>query len=249
MKNLNLIIDIGNTRIKVALFHHSELVRCVGMDSLDEKSLGEWLSEDEVGRAILSTTRDLKEGEEETVRRFSKEVLLFTPQTKVPIQNAYQTPQTLGRDRLAAAVGAVEMFPQKDVLIVDFGTALTIDYVSKEGVFCGGSISPGMKLRFKALNDYTARLPLCEASEQEMLVGTSTRQAIEMGVMNSISFEIEGYIERMRKKNKDLCVIFTGGDAKVFVKRIKNTIFAKCNPIFVGLNRILEYNVREENLD
>ena len=167
----------------------------------------------------------------------------------MPIGNAYLTPETLGRDRLAAAVGATVLYPGENVLIVDFGTAVTIDLVTADATFRGGCISPGMKTRFRALHDYTAKLPLCAATESEELAGLNTRQAIELGVMNGITFEIEGYAARMRSRIEDLCVIFTGGDANFFVKRIKNTIFANCNLVFCGLNRILEYNASEEHLN
>ena len=160
-----------------------------------------------------------------------------------------ELPETLGRDRLAAAVGATVLYPGRNVLIVDFGTAVTIDLVTADATFRGGCISPGMKTRFRALHDYTAKLPLCAATESEELAGLTTRQAIELGVMNGIAFEIEGYAARMRSQIEDLCVIFTGGDANFFVKRIKNTIFANCNLVFCGLNRILEYNASEEHLN
>ena len=106
-----------------------------------------------------------------------------------------------------------------------------------------------MKTRFRALHDYTAKLPLCGPTEDERLQGLTTEEAVRLGVMNSLTFEIEGYIARMREKIDDLCVIFTGGDAKYFAKRIKNTIFANCNLVFCGLDRILEYNASEEHLD
>ena len=167
----------------------------------------------------------------------------------VPVANAYHTPETLGRDRLAAAVGATVLYPGRNVLIVDFGTAVTIDLVTADNTFRGGCISPGMKTRFRALHDYTACLPLCGPTESGELQGLTTEEAIRLGVMNSLTFEIEGYMARMEKKIDDLCVIFTGGDAKYFAKRIKNTIFANCNLVFCGLDRILEYNASEEHLD
>ncbi len=173
----------------------------------------------------------------------------FTPRTPVPIRNAYRTPETLGRDRLAAAVGATVLYPGRNALIVDFGTAVTLDLVTADGTYRGGCISPGLSTRFRALHDYTAALPLCAPTEEEELQGLTTDEAVRRGVMNSLSFEIEGYISRMERKIDDLCVIFTGGDAKYFVKRIKNTIFANCNLVFYGLNRILEYDACEEHLD
>ena len=127
-------------------------------------------------------------------------------------------------------------------MIVDFGTAITVDYVSGDGTYCGGVISPGMRMRFQALHRFTARLPLCGETDEERLYGTTTTSCIEQGVMNGITFEIEGYIERFRQKNSEICIIFTGGAAKNFAKRIKNTIFADCELVFSGLNRILEFN-------
>ena len=127
-------------------------------------------------------------------------------------------------------------------MIVDFGTAITIDQVSADGVFRGGNISPGVQMRFRALHDYTAALPLCESCEDQTLLGRSTVEAIRQGVMNGIAFEIEGYIARFRRENADICIIFTGGAAKNFAKRIKNAIFADCELVFLGLNRILEFN-------
>ena len=136
------------------------------------------------------------------------------------------------------------MFPDSDLLIVDFGTAITVDYV-EDGTFRGGNISPGMTTRFRALADYTAKLPLCSPSDEELPYGRTTIEAIEQGVMQGITHEIEGYIEAFSKKKTKKCTIFTGGDAKYFVKRIKNAIFADCEPVIIGLNRILNYNAEK----
>jgi type III pantothenate kinase len=128
---------------------------------------------------------------------------------------------------------------------VDFGSAITIDLV-EGGVFRGGNISPGMRMRFQALHNYTKRLPECQPTEEILELGTSTVSAIEQGVMQGIVNEIEGYISYFYARNVKLSLIFTGGDAKFFVKRIKNAIFAKCDLVICGLNRILEYNARRE---
>ncbi len=148
-------------------------------------------------------------------------------------------------DRLAAAVGATTLYPGRDLLIVDMGTAITIDLV-EGGVYRGGNISPGMNMRFRALHDYTARLPLESATDEIMTLGNTTSTAVGQGVMQGIVNEIEGYIESFSKKNREISTIFTGGDAKRFVKRIKNAIFADCELVVCGLNRILDYNANKE---
>ncbi len=246
---MNLIVDIGNTLVKVAVFDGGRLVGEQSLQLLRSADLAALLGGGRASRAIVSSTRGPVGDVLTVVRERADYVLEFTPQTPVPIANAYRTPETLGRDRLAAAVGAAALFPNRNVLIVDFGTAVTIDLVTADGTFRGGCISPGMQTRFRALHDYTARLPLCSATDREGLQGGSTEEAIRLGVMNSLTFEIEGYMSRMGEKIDDLCVIFTGGDAKYFAKRIKNTIFANRNLVFCGLDRILEYNASEEHLD
>ncbi|WP_288290054.1 type III pantothenate kinase [uncultured Alistipes sp.] len=246
---MNLVVDIGNTLLKLAVFDGGRLVaqQCVG--ELREETFAGLLGGARAARAVVASTRGEAPAIVEAVRRHTDYLLEFTPATPVPIGNAYLTPATLGRDRLAAAVGAATLYPGRNALIVDFGTAVTLDFVSADGVFRGGCISPGMAMRFRALHEYTAALPLCDATDSAELLGRTTDEAVRLGVMNSLAFEIEGYIARMQGEIADLCVIFTGGDTNFFAKRIKNTIFANCNLVFWGLNRILEYNASEEHLD
>ena len=246
---MNLVVDIGNTLLKLAVFDGGRLVaqQCVG--ELREETFAGLLGGARAARAVVASTRGEAPAIVEAVRRHTDNLLEFTPATPVPIGNAYLTPATLGRDRLAAAVGAATLYPGRNALIVDFGTAVTLDFVSADGVFRGGCISPGMAMRFRALHEYTAALPLCDATDSAELLGRTTDEAVRLGVMNSLAFEIEGYIARMQGEIEDLCVIFTGGDTNFFAKRIKNTIFANCNLVFWGLNRILEYNASEEHLD
>ena len=215
----------------------------------DEGLVADWLRDGSVAGAIVSSTRGDAEPVAATLRGRVPRVVAFTPLTPVPVRNGYATPATLGCDRLAAAVGAAALFPGRNVLVVDLGTAVTFDLVTADATYRGGCISPGMALRFKSLHEHTARLPLCEARDGECLVGSATQDAVTYGVVNSLTFEIEGYIARMEALYADLCVIFTGGDANFFAKRIKNTIFANCNPVFRGLERILEYDASEEHLD
>ena len=241
----NLIVDIGNTFIKYALMERGELRDECRAERFSAGALTAWLGGRRAVRAIVGSSRGDASAVAAALRGPGIPTLLFTPETAVPLGNDYLTPETLGRDRLAAAVGADALYPGRSVLIVDFGTAVTLDVVSG-GRFRGGFISPGLRSRFRALHDYTAKLPLCGPTEDEQLQGLTTEEAIRLGVMNSLTFEIEGYIARMREKIDDLCVIFTGGDAKYFAKRIKNTIFADCDLVLTGLNRILEYHVHAE---
>lgn len=247
---MNLVVDIGNTRVKYAVMEAGECVAERSEESFSAASVDELRRLHPVAAAIVSSTRGDASEIVGALRARGIRCLEFGPATPVPIGCDYLTPATLGRDRLAAAVGAAVLWPGREVLLVDFGTAITIDRVSADGVFLGGCISPGLRMRFRALHEFTASLPLCEASESEEPepLGRSTRGAILSGVVQSIRFEIEGHIARMRREIDDPCVIFTGGDAKYFAKRIKNTIFANRNPVFCGLDRILEFNVLEEHL-
>ena len=240
---MNLTIDIGNTLIKMAVFDGGEIVEKLLAEECDTKLLDGLLARwPAIDRAIIASTGGRTAPLARMLRVRAVKCLEFTPATPVPIRNGYDTPETLGADRLAAAVGAALVAEGRAALVVDFGTAITVDYVSGDGTYRGGAISPGMGMRFQALHRYTARLPLCRETAEERLYGTTTTSCIEQGVMNGIAFEIEGYIARFRRENADICIIFTGGAAKNFAKRIKNAIFADCELVFLGLNRILEFN-------
>ena len=238
-----LIVDIGNSRAKIVVMEganilHNTVTESVSVDVV-EKLVAQYRG---ITHAIISTTRGDGESVKTLLSGYIGEVMLFSPATTpIPIANHYHTPNTLGADRLAAAVGAWAMYPDSDVMVVDFGTAITIDYVVG-GAFVGGNISPGVSTRFRSLADYTACLPLCEPTEEVLEYGRTTREAIEQGVMRGVEHEIRGYVEAFSKENGKKYIIFTGGDAKYFVKRIKNTIFADCEPVILGLTTILEYN-------
>lgn len=240
---MNLIVDIGNSRVKIAFVEGENIVGQESLSSVAEFSAQRLLGRyPAIERAIVASSGEAVDAVVEALRSGGVEVLVMTASTAVPIGNDYQTPDTLGVDRLAAAVAAVELYGE-DCLIVDFGTAITVDLV-EGGRFRGGNISPGMQLRFRALHDYTSRLPKCDATEEVLAIGRTTKQAIEQGVMQGITNEVEGYISAFLSKNANLSIIFTGGDAKCFVKRIKNAIFANCDLVIRGLNSILEYNAK-----
>ena len=239
---MNLIVDIGNTSAKIAVMDGNRVICRHTAEHLSDELLDGVLTDYPlIDKAIVSATGADGARAYALVSQRVKFVLGFDASVPVPLGNAYGTPSTLGSDRLAAAVGASVLYGRRNMLIVDFGTAVTYDLVV-DGTFVGGNISLGLRSRLRALHEYTAHLPLCEPAEERLPFGTTTRTAIEQGAMSGLEYETEGYIRRFGEKYDDLCVIFTGGDAKYFVKRIKNTIFANCDLIFVGLNAILEYN-------
>lgn len=173
-------------------------------------------------------------------------VLILDHQTELPIENLYETPETLGKDRLAAAVGANELFPDRNLLVIDAGTAITYDIVSEKNQFIGGNISPGLEMRFKALNQLTGKLPLVDKSDDYQTLGRNTTEAIRAGVQNGVIFEIEQTIDLFNRNYQNLQIIMTGGDSNFFDKKLNCSIFVHFNLTLIGLNRILEYNAKKK---
>jgi len=243
---LNLAIDIGNSRVKMAIFSKNELVASLNpLDlSLDElKDLSNRFPD--IGKVILSSVSSLDPVFQDFLKKTFPYYLELNHQTPVPIRNNYLTPETLGLDRLAAAVGAQVLFPDQDLLVIDAGTAITFDLVEKNGTFAGGNISPGLQSRFRALHEFTDRLPLVEATDLCPEIGLSTEDAIRAGVIQGMIFEIDGMIGAMKKKLPEIQPILTGGDALFFERRLKSPIFVKFEITLIGLNRILEHNVEK----
>lgn len=242
---MNLIIDIGNSAAKAAVFDGGRVVEERRYGHLTTAD-AERLLDDIPGitAAILSSVGAYDEAVDGMLAKRLPRFVRFGAATPVPIANAYSTPATLGSDRLAAAVGAVSEYgADKTILIADFGSAITVDTVVC-GTFMGGNISPGASMRFKALNDYTAALPLCSLPEGDApLAGSSTREAIEAGVVRGITGEIAGYIDESRRLYGEIITVFTGGDANYFAGKLKNTIFVNPRLVMTGLNVILE-NIR-----
>lgn len=240
---MNLIIDVGNTRIKTAVFEDGKMIH---NESLTANS---FISEAKnivkkynCTNAIISSVGSINKSLIAELRaEINLIVLDYT--TKVPFVNQYATPKTLGVDRIALVSSAVATYPNKNVLIIDAGSCITYDFVNNKGNYFGGAISPGLQMRYKALNVFTENLPLLEPSEIVELIGNSTETSIHSGIINGVINEIDGFIEQYRKKNTDLTIVLTGGDIKFLSNRLKNGIFA--NPIFLleGLNTILTYNI------
>ena len=243
----NLIVDEGNTLCKIAVIDENELLCEAVSEEFDMASATQMIEQFSVGKAVVASTRQGAEKIAEQLRSKLDKVLIFSSQTEVPIAVEYSSRQTLGADRVAMAVGVVCELGIENALIVDMGSAITFDVV-ENGVFKGGNISLGVAMRFRALNEFTASLPLCKATEPNGEFGKSTTEAIEQGVMQGVLYEIEGYAERILSKNDKKSIIFCGGDAESFVNRIKNAIFAPRKLMFTGLNRILEHNVSKGNI-
>jgi type III pantothenate kinase len=197
----------------------------------------------DIANTIISTVRMEKPSFAGLLLDRGVRVLLLDHLTPLPIRNCYATKETLGYDRIASAVEANARFPDQDILIIDIGTAITIDFISSENEFLGGNISPGLRMRFRSLHEYTGRLPLVEPADQDALLGDDTERAIRAGVQNGIIFELDGYINEQKKRYPRLKVLMTGGDAVFFDKKLKNSIFVDLNLNLFGLHRILEYNV------
>lgn len=248
---MNLVIDIGNTNAKLCVYDgcrlQERLVVESGGDAL-EASAEALVASHGIRGCIVGSVSAGYDGIERMMRRLGVYFLALTSATDVPIRNCYSTPHTLGMDRLAAAVGAQEFFPSgSDVLIIDAGTAITYDCLLHGTDFVGGNIAPGIRLRFKSLNDYTSRLPLVDVGPMEGDFGTSTQDAIRKGVVLGVVREIEGYIADFKQKNVKPEIILTGGDSIFLSKLLKIAIFAEPNLVTIGLNRILNYNVSKNS--
>jgi type III pantothenate kinase len=240
---MNLIIDAGNTRIKIAVFNKSELIH---NEIFTPKNLLNNLlviiEKYHCKDAIFSSVAAIKKSEI-NILATKINLIQLNSETKLPFINKYLTPKTLGVDRLALVSSAVSNFPQKNVLIIDAGTCITYDFVNDEKNYFGGAISPGIEMRYKSLNTFTQNLPLLNLSEENYLIGNSTESCIHSGVINGVFNEIDSTIHQYRKKNKDLTVVLTGGDVYFLSNKLKNGIFANPNFLLEGLNSILIYNL------
>ena len=240
---MNLIIEQGNSATKVAVYSQGQMILSSDYKSFSNSDLLQLFNQYPLKNGILSTVIDANKELITCLENRLERFFLVDEHVRLPIEVRYQTPETLGSDRIAVAVGANLLQPQKDILIIDAGTAITYEVVEAAGVYLGGNISPGMTSRFHALNRHTKRLPLVEKRACVPLLGTSTETAILAGVVRGIVFEMDGYIDELQGKYPGLYVFLTGGHAFYFEKRLKNAIFADKNVGLIGLNRILEFNV------
>ncbi|WP_298503762.1 type III pantothenate kinase [uncultured Maribacter sp.] len=240
---MNLIIDVGNTNVKLAVFKEDSLLflDIIQGEDLEKKAKNIFKEFPEIKDSILSSVGNLSNKDLEFLKRQTK-VHVLNADSKVAFVNKYATPKTLGVDRIALAMAAVTLFPKKNALIIDAGSCVTYDFVDSNGDYLGGAISPGVQMRYKALYSLTSKLPLLEKEDILSFIGNSTETSIHSGVVNGISLEIDGVINQYKTRFKDLTVILTGGDTHFLSKRLKNTIFADSKFLLKGLNHLLEYN-------
>jgi len=240
---MNLVIDIGNSFAKIALLENNKIIKILSYKSLKKDIITEILIKNpNINGAIYSSVRTENADIIELLKN-TMAFINFNHQTKIPIKNLYKTKETLGLDRLASVIGANQIFPSEDILVIDAGTAITFDFINAQKEYYGGCISPGLNMRFKALNTFTEKLPLLSSQVDYKIYGNSTETSIVSGVQNGIIFEIDEYINRYKTQNKNLKTILTGGDTNFFVGKLKNSIFAEPNLVFIGLHKILKYNV------
>jgi type III pantothenate kinase len=238
---MTLTLDIGNTSAKIVIFNEDEIIFRAVVQRLTIKELSKIFSAYPIKKSILSAVKPVAVAIINRLKKNSR-LIIFSYNTPVPLKNKYSTPKTLGKDRLANAIAANAILPGNDVLIVDTGTCIKYDLVTKNGDYVGGGISPGMRMRFAALHHYTARLPLLDAVPDPVLTGHDTNSSIRSGVINGMIAEINGIIDAYRKKYKNIKIILTGGDAARFEDSIKMSIFAAADLVNIGLNEIVNYN-------
>ncbi|WP_111307983.1 type III pantothenate kinase [Confluentibacter sediminis] len=240
---MNLIIDVGNSFVKLAVFQEGGLVlkKVINPDVLIKHI--DILRKEFVciEKAIIASVGKLKEKD---IIYIKKHFLLIelSHKTKMPFINCYETPNTLGVDRMALVSASIQQFPNNNVLIIDAGTCITYDFVTIKNEYLGGAISPGIAMRYKSLNNLTANLPLLEKEVPNNIIGNTTNNSIHSGIIYGVLKEIDGNIQTYKEKYSDLTVILTGGDANFLSKQLKSSIFANSNFLLEGLDYILQFN-------
>lgn len=240
---MNLIIDVGNTAVKLAVYSKNKLIRklVVSHEKASMEAISLTQKYKSINHAIISSVGKFNDSHFLDGHNEIK-IIELNHKTKLPFINQYKTPKTLGVDRLALVSAALRNYPKKNVLVIDAGTCITFDFISAQKEYKGGAISPGLNMRYEAMHNFTSNLPLLKLQEPKHHIGHNTNSSMHSGIVNGVIYEIDGAIEEYRSNYKDLTVILTGGDTKFLSKRLKNTIFANSNFLLEGLNYILEFN-------
>ncbi|MBL7952582.1 MAG: type III pantothenate kinase [Flavobacteriales bacterium] len=241
MEKQDLVLDVGNTRVKWAVFNGGEVVANGSFQRGEEKELAGMLATFTVGAIALGATAAVDGMLLDTLRS-SAPVLEMTGASDAPIRTRYGTRPTLGADRLANAVAAVKRFPGRASLCIDLGTCVTYDLCEADGTYAGGAISPGFRMRGKAMNAYSARLPLVEPELRPALIGTTTQQSLASGVHYGLLGEVESFIRRYQHGRPGLAVLLTGGDAPRIAGGLESGIFALPLHTLEGYHALLQHH-------
>jgi type III pantothenate kinase len=241
---MNLIIDVGNTRTKLAVFNKSKLIH---NESISKKNIvtstQKVVKKFACKQAIISSVVFLKSVELNKIKSIIN-LIELNLETKVPFKNNYLTKQTLGVDRIALVANAAIKYPNKNVLIIDAGTCITYDFIDAKGIYYGGAISPGLQMRYNSLHKFTNSLPLLTPNYIDTFIGNTSKNSIHAGVLYGIINEIDSFIQLYKEKNNELTVVLTGGDTNFLANKLKNSIFANRFFLMEGLNSILIYNLK-----
>jgi type III pantothenate kinase len=238
-----LAIDIGNTRIKAAVFEANTLLELFifTKEELLQKSTSILQQYPNIINIVVASVGKTEKNDLKSLEN-KVQIHFITHENKFPFENLYTTPTTLGIDRMVLATGAILQFPNQNRLIIDAGTCITYDFVNGHNQYLGGAITPGIQMRYEALNQFTDKLPLLSKSIPDNFIGNSTSQSIHSGVINGTIHEIEGFIEEYKSQYAKFIIILTGGDSDFLAKRLKNTIFAHSNFLIESLNQTFQYN-------
>jgi len=242
-----LAVDVGNTRIKAAVFEGSTLLEAfVFLKTELEKSIQNILNKyKNTSQLVVASVSDI---EKQAFINFEDSIKIHFVSHKdtFPFVNCYETPQTLGIDRMVLAAGATLRFPAQNRLVIDAGTCVTYDFIDENNNYLGGAISPGLRLRYEALHNYTAKLPLLTLENPKHFTAKSTSDSIHSGVVNGLVCEIDGFINQYKAQYSNFIIILTGGDTEFLAKRLKNTIFANSNFLLESLNQTFQYKIKND---
>lgn len=243
---MNLIVDIRNSRTRFSVFNRGEILITVPVNEFDPEHLDVIFEEHpDLENVIVLSEEELQENLRAAFSERFKSFIEFNESTPLPVEIAFNTGEYFRKDRVAAITGINELFPDTNILLIEAGKTILYDFVDEENKYLGGSISPGLEMRFRSLHQFTAHLPLVEPFDFNKLIGATIEESILAGVQNGIVYEIESVINTFKDFYDNLKVIITGRGAAFFDKKLKNSFFVHYNLTAIGLNRILEYNVNK----
>jgi type III pantothenate kinase len=240
---LNLVVDIGNSSLKVAIFDKKLMTSKFIYTNQSLNIFSDLFKNNVIDNCLISNVSTIDKNILDFLK-INSNLFSINESINLPFINLYKTKNTLGHDRIALVSAAAIDFPDQNTLIIDTGTCITYDFKNSENEYLGGGISPGIQMRFKSLNSQTSKLPLSTINLDYKLIGDDTNSSINSGVVYGVISEINGIINQYQERFKNIKIILTGGDSNFLLKKIKNTIFADQNFLLKGLNYLLENNIK-----